>query len=268
MRRPLIVGNWKMNTSLADATVLATSIRNAAEDLDVEIVLCPPFVWLIPLAEVLDNAPPNVCLGAQNMHFADKGPLTGEISPLMLKGIAKYVILGHSERRIHFSESDEFINDKMHAALNNNLIPIICVGEHKKMPLDKRERGRPTKTELRSDVLNQLSKALDGVSRNQAEKIVISYEPVWAISKGTVQSRNSADGAYANAVIERLRQTVARKYGEDIAQRVRIIYGGSVSASTINEFIYQPEIDGALVGGASLQAKEFINICRQAGGRE
>ena len=263
MRRPLIVANWKMNTNLADATVLTTQIKNAVEDLDsIEVVLCPPFVWLVPMAEILEHAPANISLGAQNMWFADKGAMTGEISPLMLKGLVKYVILGHSERRRHFFESDELINDKIQAAFYHGMTPIVCVGELKKMHQEKRGRGRPSQVEVRSDVIHQLEHALKGVNQENAEKLIISYEPIWAIGTG-----NPATGAYAASVISRLREIVGEKYGQGVSERVRILYGGSVDAKNITEFIYQPEIDGALVGGASLQAKEFIKICREAAGR-
>ena len=251
-----------MNTSLADATVLATQVKNAAEDLDsIEIVLSPPFTWLVSLAEILENAPKNLHLGAQNMWFADKGAMTGEVSPLMLKDLVDYVIIGHSERRAHFHESDELINDKIHAALRHSITPILCVGEHKKVQEEKRGRGRPAKVSVQANVIHQLEHALRGVSRENAEKIVISYEPVWAIGTG-----NPATGAYAAQVIGRLRQVFAKKYGQGVGERVRILYGGSVDASNITEFIYQPEIDGALVGGASLQVKEFIGICKEASG--
>lgn len=263
MRQPLIVGNWKMNTTLADATVLATSIKNAAADLDVDIVLCPPFVWLVPLVEILETAPRNLSLGAQNMWFAEKGAMTGEVSPLMLKGLAKYVILGHSERRSHFSESNALVNDKIHAAFNHGVIPIVCVGEIKKMHAERRGRGRPTSVEMKSDVIWQLKNALKGVSADNAEKLIVAYEPVWAIGTG-----NPATGAYAAAVISKLRNVFAQRYSRVLSERVRILYGGSVEKSNIQEFMYQPEIDGALVGGASLKAKEFIKICEEASGRE
>ena len=268
MRRPLIVGNWKMNTSLADASVLVSSIKRAAEDLDsVEIVLCPPFVWLVPLKESLEHAPSNLSLGAQNMWFAEKGPMTGEISPPMLKGIAKYVILGHSERRLHFGESSSLINDKIHAALQFGLTPIVCVGELKKMSEDSlkmsKGRGRPTDIEKRSDIIRQLQSALKGISAQNAEKIVIAYEPVWAIGTG-----HPATGAYAASVIFKLRNVFNDKYSDDVAERVRILYGGSVDSTNIKEFIYQPEIDGVLAGGASLKVKEFIEICKEAAGRD
>ncbi len=262
MRKPIIIANWKMNTTLADATVLVTEIKNSIGDLDIDIVLCPPYVWLYPAAEIIEKGPKNLHLGGQNMWFAEHGAMTGEISPLMLKTLAKFVILGHSERRSHFNESGSLINDKIHAALKHNLTPIVCVGEVKKMELHK-SRGRPTNVELRSDIFMQLRNALKNINRNQAEKIIVAYEPVWAIGTG-----NAATGAYVADVIERLRRTFADKYNKSLSERVRILYGGSVTTENVQEFIYQPEIDGVLVGGASLKVKEFIEICREAAGRE
>ncbi len=265
MRRPLIIGNWKMNTTLADATVLTTQIKNNISDLDIDVVLCPPFVWLLPCAEILEKAPKNIYLGAQNMWFAEKGAMTGEVSPLMLKNLVKFVILGHSERRSHFNETSALVNDKVHAALRNGLAPIICVGEHKKLPTEsvKRGRGRPTKVELKSDIISQLKGSIKGFSKEDAEKIIIAYEPIWAIGTG-----NPATGAYAATVIANLRDVVAKMYGEALSERIRILYGGSVDSENVREFIYQPDIDGVLAGGASLKAKEFIRICREAAGRE
>jgi triosephosphate isomerase len=266
MRKPLIIGNWKMNTTLADASVLTTQIRNSVGGLDIDVVLCPPFVWLVPVAEILEKSPRNLSLGAQNMWFAKSGAMTGEISPLMLKGLAKFVILGHSERRSHFKESDELINDKIHAAFEANLTPIVCVGELKKMHAlhaKKRGRGRPAHLDLKSDITHQLRAALESVSRNNVEKMIVAYEPVWAIGTG-----NPATGAYAAEVISRLREVFAKKYGREVSERVRILYGGSVDSENVREFIFQPDIDGVLAGGASLKAKEFIKICREAAGRE
>lgn len=263
MRRPLIIANWKMNTNLADATVLTTSVKNNVANLDLDVVLCPPFVWLYPMAEILEKSPKNLHLGAQNMWFTPSGAITGEISPTMVKALAKYVILGHSERRANFHETSDLINDKIKTALDYNLIPIVCVGETKKMREEKRGRGRPTKVDLSSNVIHQLTAALEGIAADDAEKIVVAYEPVWAIGTG-----EAANGAYANSVMEQLRKVFAKKYNSSVAERVRILYGGSVDEDNIREFIYQPEIDGVLVGGASLKAKEFIKICREAGGRE
>ena len=256
MRKPIIVGNWKMNTTLADATVLATQIKNNIADLDVDVVLCPPFTWLYPVAEILEKSPKNIHLGAQNMWFAPKGAMTGEVSPFMVKSLAKYVILGHSERRSHFHEDNTLINDKIQAALENNLKPIVCVGETKKM-------GEQVAGSKKSDITVQLRSSLKGISRNLADDIIVAYEPVWAIGTG-----NAATGAYAASVIEGLRNTLVDLFGHPVAERMRILYGGSVDSENVREFVFQPEIDGVLAGGASLKAKEFIKICREASGRE
>lgn len=270
MKRPLIVANWKMNTSLSDAVVLANSIKNNISDLDAEIVLCPPFVWLYPVLEELEKRPKNLHLGAQNMWFTSSGPMTGEVSPVMLKSLVRYVIIGHSERRKNFNETNDLVNDKIQAALENGLTPLLCIGEMKKMAElneKQRGRGRPFKAETKFDLMTQLLTGVNGIGKEDIEKVVFCYEPVWAISKGTAESRNAADGAYANAVSEKIRQALAKKYGQDTAERVTIIYGGSVDEDNIKEFIYQPEINGVLIGGASLNAKEFIKICREAAGR-
>lgn len=267
MRKPLIIANWKMNTTLSDAVVLATSVKNNVADLDIDVVICPPSVWLYPVAEILNpptgGGPRNIKLGAQNMYFTDNGSLTGEISPVMVKALAKYVILGHSERRSHFKESEDFINDKIHAALKHNLIPIVCIGEIKKMHELKQGRGRPSRVDLRSDVVSQLKSALAQVSEDDAEKMVVAYEPVWAIGTG-----QAATGGYAAGVIADLREVFAKKYNRQLAERVRILYGGSVDSENIKEFIYQPEIDGVLAGTSSLKASEFIKICKEAAGRD
>lgn len=263
MRKPLIIGNWKMNTTLSDAMVLTTAIKSAAYDLEeAELVLCPPFIWLVPMRELLEHASPNLKLCAQNMWFADKGAMTGEISPLMLADIVDYVLLGHSERRMHFGESNALINDKVQAALAHKIKPIIAVGETKKMPEEKR-KGKPAEVEIKHDVIEQLRGALKGISKEEAKNVTIAYEPVWAIGTGT-----PATGEYANEVAFKLRRVLAEKYGDELAEEIRILYGGSVDSSNIKEFIYQPEIDGALVGGASLKAQEFIKICQKVAGRE
>lgn len=265
MRKPLIVGNWKMNTTLSDAVVLTTQIRNAIEDLEADIVLCPPFVWLVPLNDLLEHAPDNLSLGAQNMWFADKGAITGEISPLMLKNLVKYVILGHSERRFHFGESNALINDKVHAALQHGITPILCISELKKIQNEKRGRGRPTFTKLRSDILQQLKMGLKGIGESDITKVIIVFEPVWAISTAP-DTKGAASGVYAASVINRLKSYLEEKYGGECAADVTMLYGGSVDASNVAEFLYQPEIDGVLVGSASLKASEFIKICKIAGG--
>jgi triosephosphate isomerase len=265
MRKPLIIANWKMNTSLADATVLATSVKNMVGSLDIEVVLCPPFVWLYPLSEILEKAPKNIALGGQNMWFTEYGSMTGEISPLMLKGLAKYVILGHSERRKNLGETTELINDKIRAALDHDLTPIVCIGELKKQN-SARGKGRPTKIDENSDIAKLLQGVLEGISAHDAEKIITVYEPVWAISTST--GGTAANGAYAGEMAEKLRSVYSQKYNSLMAQRVKILYGGSVDEDNIKEYIYQPEIDGVLIGAASLKIKEFIKICREAAGRE
>jgi len=262
MRRPIIIANWKMNTTLSDSEILATQIKNQAADIDVDIVLCPPSVYIYPVAEIISKGPKNLHLGAQNIWFADFGAMTGEISAPMLKGLAKYVIVGHSERRSHFFESDSLVNDKIQAVLDNGLIPVLCVGEIKKMD-DSKNRGRPTRIDLKSNIFLQLKNALKNINRNQAENIIIAYEPVWAIGTG-----HAADGAYANRIIKKLRDVIGEKYNKSLAERVRILYGGSVTSENVQEFMYQPEIDGVLAGGSSLKAKEFLTICREASGRE
>jgi triosephosphate isomerase len=262
MRKPIIIGNWKMNTNLSDAVVLTTDIKNHIGSLDIDVVLCPPSIYIYPVAEIVDRGPKNLEVGAQNIWFAEKGAMTGEISATMLKGLAKYVILGHSERRSHFAESDTLVNDKIQTALKNNLTPIVCVGEIKKMT-ESKNRGRPTKIDLRSDIFTQLKNTLKNINRIDAEKLIIAYEPVWAIGTG-----NAATGAYASDVIEKLRDIIAKKYNKSLSERIRILYGGSVDSENVREYIYQPEIDGVLVGGSSLKSKEFIRICKEAAGRE
>jgi triosephosphate isomerase len=168
----------------------------------------------------------------------------------MIKTLAKFVILGHSERRSHFHEDNSLINDKVHSALEHNLIPIVCVGENKKTEGHKTE------------IISELKGSLKKISRNDADKIIIAYEPVWAIGTG-----NAATGAYAAEVIKDLRDTLADLFGTPVSERLRILYGGSVDSENVREFVFQPEIDGVLVGGASLKAKEFIKICREAAGQ-
>ena len=252
-----------MNTSLADAIIITGQVKNHVGHLDVDVVLAPPFVWLYPMAEILSGGPKNIKLAAQNMWFTDSGAMTGEVSPLMLKNMVKYAILGHSERRANFSESNDLINDKVHAALRNKITPIVCVGELKKIEEGKATRGRPDSVSLKANIFTELKNAFREITRPQAAKVIIAYEPVWAIGTG-----DAATGAYAAAVIQKLRGVIEGLYGKNVADEIRILYGGSVTEENIKEFLYQPDIDGALVGGAALKAKEFIKICQEAGGRE
>ena len=261
MRTPIIIANWKMNTNLSDAVVLAQSIKSGIENLEhIEVVLCPPFVWLYPVFETLEKVlGKKIKLGAQDLFWEDDGAYTGEVSGKMLRRMCQYAVVGHSERRHYLHEDDEDINNKVHAALRNGLKPIICVGEYKKMVEEKAGRGRPDKISVNTNILNQLTKALEHVSKKDIENVVIAYEPVWAIGSG-----NPASGAYAASIINQLREKIFRLYDWDTAQNVRILYGGSVDSKNISEFIRQPEIDGVLVGGASLRAKEFVKMYKEA----
>jgi triosephosphate isomerase len=250
MRTPFVAGNWKMNTTVDEAVDLVdTMVGDLDKVTEVEIVLCPPFMSLPTLAEEfdIDNAP--FGLGAQNMHYEDKGAFTGEVSPLMLVDYCDYVILGHSERRQFFGETDEIVNLKVKAALKHKLVPIVCVGE----TLAQYEAGQTDDV-----VVSQVRGVLAGLSVEQLYDMVIAYEPVWAIGTG-----KSATGAGANAVIGLIRQTTAELVGQASADELRILYGGSVSPKNIGEFMSQPEIDGALVGGASLKAQDFVAILRE-----
>ncbi len=246
MRTPMIAGNWKMNTTLAEASALVKEMREELESITgVETVLCPPFLSLPLVKELLVGL--SIKVGAQNMHFEEQGAYTGEISPLMLSGICEYVILGHSERRQYFGETDEVVNGKIRAALAVELTPILCVGER----LEQKEAGKTEEV-----VTRQVRGALNGIE--SLIGMVIAYEPIWAIGTGRAET-----GEGANAIIAIIRNTVARLYGEGTAQEIRILYGGSVTAANIAEYVRQSEIDGALVGGASLKAKEFLTIVAQ-----
>jgi triosephosphate isomerase (TIM) len=249
MRTPIIAGNWKMNKTPAEAADLARALlTDLAPVSGVDRVLCPPFVALSAVAEVLKGSP--LGLGAQNMYWKDAGAFTGEVSPVMLKGWCQYVILGHSERRQYFGETDETVNLKVKAALNHGLTPIICVGE----VLAENEAGQTTAV-----VTRQTQGAYAGLSANDALKTVIAYEPVWAIGTGRAAT---AEGA--NAVIRQIRGVVAGLYSPEVAGAIRIQYGGSVTAANAAELMAQPEIDGAMVGGASLKPAEFIAIVKAA----
>ena len=246
MRKPFVAGNWKMNMDRAGSIELANAVAEAAAKIaDVELAICPPFVYLDVVRQALGNS--HVSLGGQNMHYEANGAYTGEISPAMLKDVGcKYVILGHSERRHIFGETDEFINKKVHAALATGVTPIVCVGEL----LAEREAGKTTDV-----VRRQFEGSCAGVNADQMATIVIAYEPVWAIGTGKV-----ATPAQAEEVHLALRKMIADRYNPQIADRVRIQYGGSVKPSNAAELLSQPNIDGALVGGASLKAEDFLGI--------
>ncbi len=246
MRVPLIAGNWKMNTTVAEAVALVTEIRATVRGVyTTEILVCPPFVSLAAVREVLEGS--RIMLGAQNLHYEEKGAFTGEVSSAMLAGLCRFVIIGHSERRQYFGDTDEVVNRKLAAALRAGLTPIVCVGEQ----LAENEAGRTEEV-----VVRQLEAALAGVSASP--DLVIAYEPVWAIGTGL-----TASGKAANETAHLIRQTIAALTGHEVADGVRVLYGGSVTADNVAEFMEQMEISGALVGGASLRATEFVSIIKQ-----
>ncbi|MFH1652149.1 MAG: triose-phosphate isomerase [Chloroflexota bacterium] len=243
MRIPMIAGNWKMNTTVSEATALVKAMRDGLSGVSkVESVLCPPFVSLAAVRALLRDTP--VKLGAQNVFYVEKGAYTGEISPPMLAELCDYVIIGHSERRQYFHETGEITRKKVAAALAAGLKPILCVGER----LEQNESGQ-----TETVVTGQLDDALKGIGKTPG--LVIAYEPVWAIGTG-----RAATGEQANAVIGLIRRHLGALAGKSSAAETRILYGGSVTAANTGEFLGQAEIDGALVGGASLKADEFLGI--------
>ncbi len=245
-RIPIIAGNWKMNKTVDEAMELVDEMVEDLEALDgVETVLCPPFMALYPVqVELLEDT--IIKLGAQDIYWEEQGAYTGEISPLMLREVCDYVIIGHSERRTIFGETDAQVNLKVKATLRHDMIPIIAVGEN----LEQYEAGQAHEV-----VERQVTAALEGVSLEDVATLVIAYEPIWAIGTG-----KAANGAYANEIGALIRSTITKLYTGPIAQKVRVQYGGSVNAKNIAEFMGQPEIDGALVGGASLKADDFVQI--------
>ncbi len=247
MRIPLIAGNWKMNTTVAEAKELASSMREKLDKIEgIEKVVCPPFISLTAVGRILQGS--SVKVGAQNMYFEVKGAYTGEISPIMLEGLVEFVILGHSERRSCFGETDEVINKKVQAALDFGLKPILCVGER----LEENEAGETERV-----ITKQLTGSLGDIK--PTINLIVAYEPVWAIGTG-----RAANGLTAKTTIKSIRDILARLWDSDVAQEVRVLYGGSVTGNNIAEFVSQSEIDGALVGGASLKADEFPSIVSQS----
>ena len=244
MRKPIIAGNWKMHKTIAEALDFVNAVKDRVNNDNVEAVICAPFTLLKDLKEATKGT--NIKIGAQNMHFEEKGAFTGEISPLMLKELdMDYVVIGHSERRQYFNETDETVNKKVLKALEVGIDPILCVGE----TLEEREAGNT------KDVCKvQVEKALENVSKEDLAKVVIAYEPVWSIVTG-----KTATSEDANDVIAYIREVVANLYGE-LANEVRIQYGGSVKPSNVAEIMNQSDIDGALVGGASLEANDYVDL--------
>jgi triosephosphate isomerase len=250
MRTPLVIGNWKMYGTLAEARALATGIRDGLTQLPhVEAVLCPPFTALAAVGEILAKSP--IGLGAQNCHDEAAGPHTGEISPTMLLELgARTILLGHSERRREMGETDELINRKVRAVLAHGGTPVLCVGETE----DERRQGLTFTT-----VEGQLRAGLAGVGAEDVPRIVLAYEPIWAIGTGV-----NATPAQAAEVHGYLRGLVSELASKEVAQGVRVLYGGSVKPENAHALLGQPEIDGALVGGASLNAQSFLAIVRNS----
>ena len=244
MRNKIVAGNWKMNMSPDRAVELINSLKDKINTTEVDVVVCPPFVCLPAVLEAVDGTA--ISVGAQNMHFEENGAYTGEVAPSMLVELGvKYVIIGHSERRQYFGETDETVNKKVLKAIEHNLLPIICVGES----LAEREQG------VTIDLVRLQTKiALKDVKAEDAKKVVIAYEPIWAIGTG-----RTATSEQAEEVCKAIRNVVAEIYGSEVADEVRIQYGGSVNAGNANELFNMGNIDGGLVGGASLK-EEFASI--------
>lgn len=250
MRTPFIAANWKMFKTVAEARHLVSELVPGLQAVaGVEKVLCPPFTDLLAVAALLEGT--DIGLGAQNMHWETSGAYTGEISPTMLAELCRFVILGHSERRAYFGETDETVNRKVHAALAHGLVPIVCVGE----TLEENEAGKTAEV-----VSRQVRQGLANLSLSDSSALVIAYEPVWAIGTGKAATAEGANAVLADVI----RPALAELFGEPFAQGVRILYGGSVKGSNAGEFFSQPDIDGALVGGASLKAADFLQIVQAA----
>ncbi|QDG51733.1 triose-phosphate isomerase [Persicimonas caeni] len=254
MRKPIVAGNWKMNKHIGEAQELAAGVAEGTNGFDdVEVVVGPTAICLAPVAAVIEGS--NLGLAAQNMHWADSGAYTGEVSPTMIKDAGcDWVILGHSERREYFHESDKDINHKTHVAIEHDLKPIVCIGE----TLEEREDERTLQK-----VEFQVRAALAGVNKSDIKNIVIAYEPIWAIGTGKTASPEQAQEVHAD-----IRSMIADIYGQEAADAIRILYGGSVKPHNIAEIIAQPDVDGALVGGASLEVDSFVSIAETVNSKQ
>ena len=247
MRRKVIAGNWKMNMLPNETIQFIEDLAPLVKDTEHEVILCVPYTDLFYALLTAQNT--NIKIGAQNMHFAESGAYTGEVSGKMLKSInVEYVIIGHSERRQYFNETDETVNKKVKAAFENGLKPIVCVGE----TLEQREAGK-----VEEIITNQTKLALDGLTNEQVENTIIAYEPIWAIGTGKTATKEDANDA-----VKAIRKKIAEIYGQNVADGVIIQYGGSVKSSNANELFSMSDIDGALVGGASLKVDEFQKIIK------
>ncbi|MEN8614692.1 triose-phosphate isomerase [Dehalogenimonas sp. THU2] len=246
-RRPrVIAGNWKMNTTLDEAIELVNEMRYELDEIEsVEKIVCPPFISLAKLKELLSGS--SVKVGAQDVFYEDKGAFTGEISPLMLSDLCQYVIIGHSERRQYFNETDDIVNRKLKSAMRHGLKPILCVGEN----LEQNQSGN-----TESIIRDQMTK---GLADLESPNFLIAYEPIWAIGTG-----RAATGEHANRVMSFIRSIFSDLFSPEAAETLPLLYGGSVNAENIIEYLSQPDIDGALVGGASLKAAQFVSIVKRA----
>jgi triosephosphate isomerase len=245
MRKPIIAGNWKMHKTVAEGIAFVGAIKPEVANTDVEVLVCAPFTLLPSLVEAAKGT--NIKIGAQNMHFEDTGAYTGEVSADMLLDIGvTHVIIGHSERRQYFAETDETVNKKTIKALSKGLVPVVCCGES----LDQRESG-----DTKNVCKTQIVKAFESISPEDAVKVVVAYEPIWAI--GTGKTASSQD---ANDVISYIREVLESLYGDEVSEEIRIQYGGSVKPANVEEIMNEADIDGALVGGASLEADSFIQL--------
>ena len=250
MRKPMVAGNWKMNKTAEESKKLAAELKPTLSKIgEVDRVLCPPFTDLWKVFSVIQGT--DIGLGAQNMYWEDSGAYTGEISPGMLAEVCNFVILGHSERRQYFNETDATVNKKVKAALKHGLIPIMCIGES----LEENEAG------LTADVVRrQVTKGLAGLTANDGSRMILAYEPIWAIGTGLAATPEDANKIHREVV----RESLVELFGEDTAQLIRILYGGSVKPGNAADFFNQSDIDGALVGGASLKSDSFIAIVEAA----
>ena len=247
MRKKIIAGNWKMNMLPNEAIQSIEELAPLVKDTENEVILCVPYIDLFYALLTAQNT--NIKIGAQNMHFAENGAYTGEVSGKMLKSInVEYVIIGHSERRQYFNETDETVNKKVKAAFENGLKPIVCVGE----TLEQREAGK-----VEEIITNQTKLALEGLTNEQVENTIIAYEPIWAIGTGKTATKEDANDA-----VKAIRKKIAEIYGQNVADGVIIQYGGSVKSSNAKELFSMSDIDGALVGGASLKVDEFQKIIK------
>ena len=254
MRNRMIAGNWKMNKTYTEGVVLAQGLADALKDVEVkvDVVVCPPTVDLKGVSEVIDQTSAPFALGAQNVYFEESGAFTGETAPSMLESVgATYCVIGHSERRGYFGETDEDINKKAKALMAHNIVPISCCGE----PLEVREAGKHVEF-----VVDQIKKDTEGLEITDPSKYVIAYEPIWAIGTGKTATADDAQ-----EVCGAIRETLVQIFGQETADGIRVLYGGSAKPSNIAELVAKPDVDGALVGGASLKAEDFSQMVIKAG---